>query len=326
MFGKKYYLDPDTLQYKPIRRPLKTRILRFLLVFTASVLLAFVYLTLLGYFTDSPKYRALKDELTHTETRYEVLQHRLDHMDAILEDLQLNDDKIYRPVVSSDPIPPSLRIAGTGGVEHYKHLESFEKGDLMIRALSRVERLNKRAYVQSRSFEELIQLEKERKSMLQHMPLISPISYKDLLWLGDGLKYRKKHPVLGVGKYHNGLDMVANLGKPVYAAGKGVVTIAGWTPYGFGNEVKIDHGYGFETIYGHLSEVSVEKGDTVVRGQLLGKVGNTGISDGYHLHYEIHKNGRIVNPLYYFHDNLTQEEFEEMLQVMAELDSLYMPN
>lgn len=323
MPGKKYYLDPDTLQYKPSRLPLKRKLFRFFTGGLASVLLAFLYFFLLSHFMDSPKEMHLKEQQAQLRLQYDLMNRKLDHLSMQIQDMEMNDDQIYRPVVQSDPIPFSLRNPATGGVKQYAELEAFDNGNLMISTLERLDQLKKKAYVQSRSFEELILLESEREEMLKHMPLISPISYKDLLWLGDGIKYREKHPVLGVGKYHNGQDFTANKGTPVYATGDGEVAIAGWTPYGFGNEVKIDHGYGFITIYAHLSKVLVKKGEKVYRGQLLGEVGNTGLSDGNHLHYEIHKDGKVVNPLYYFHDNLSKEEFEEMLEVMAELDTLY---
>jgi murein DD-endopeptidase MepM/ murein hydrolase activator NlpD len=185
---------------------------------------------------------------------------------------------------------------------------------LMISASKSMDKLLRRTYVQSRSMDEIKPVASDWKNKLEHIPYIRPVEVG--IPLGEGIKYREKHPVLGNSRWHYGQDFSAPTGTEVFATGAGTVTKAGWTPYGFGNRVEVNHGYGFKTIYGHLSAINVEPGDEIQRGDMLGLSGSTGISSGPHLHYEIHYDGKVQNPLYFFDDDLSLEEYNRMIDVM----------
>jgi murein DD-endopeptidase MepM/ murein hydrolase activator NlpD len=321
MVRRRYYLDSESLQYRRVRFSVRQKFSRSIKFILISVPVAAFWIVIFLLLTGSPKERYLQSEVENLKLRYSLLFSDFEKAETILGDIASSEDNIYRPVLDLPLLTESFRESGFGGTSKYDEMEGYDYSDLMISASSRLNSLIRRTYVQSKSFEEIIPEASDWKKRVDHLPYIMPVRVN--ISLGEGVRFRESHPVLGVPRWHHGQDFYAPPGTKVYATGNGVVTKASWNPHGFGNRIEIDHGYGFTSIYGHLSGFNVEVGDSVRRGHLIGFSGNTGISSGPHLHYEIHYNGLVQNPLYFFDDDLSLEEFYEMISAVAESDSLY---
>ena len=315
MLRKKYLLDRKELIYKEYSLSLTQKLARFSLILVVSLILTAGYGIVFKHFFGSPKEKKLQSELEGIQYKYELLENNFEAIGRELDNIAAAEDNVYRPVFDMEKIPSSFRQSGFGGTRKYTELEGYENADILISATKKVDELLRRTYIQSRSFDDIIPVASDWKNKLEHIPYIRPVNVN--IPLGDGLKFREKHPVLGSPRWHYGQDFQAPSGTEVFATGNGVVTRAGWSPFGFGNMVEIDHGYGFKTIYGHLQTVEVTEGQEVVRGGMLGLSGSTGISSGPHLHYEIHYNGKVQNPLYFFDDDLTMEEYNKMIDALT---------
>lgn len=315
MLRKKYLLDRKELIYKEYSLSLTQKLARFSLILVVSLILTAGYGIVFKHFFGSPKEKKLQSELEGIQYKYELLENNFEAIGRELNNIAAAEDNVYRPVFDMEKIPSSFRQSGFGGTRKYTELEGYENADILISATKKVDELLRRTYIQSRSFDDIIPVASDWKNKLEHIPYIRPVNVN--IPLGDGLKFREKHPVLGSPRWHYGQDFQAPSGTEVFATGNGVVTRAGWSPFGFGNMVEIDHGYGFKTIYGHLQTVEVTEGQEVVRGGMLGLSGSTGISSGPHLHYEIHYNGKVQNPLYFFDDDLTMEEYNKMIDALT---------
>jgi murein DD-endopeptidase MepM/ murein hydrolase activator NlpD len=231
--------------------------------------------------------------------------------------MQERDDNIYRVIFEADPIPSSIREAGFGGANRYKDLEGYGNSELVKETARNIDVITKQIYVQSRSFDEVIEMAKSKSEMLASIPAIQPVSNEDLKRIASGFGYRP-HPIYKVMKMHAGIDFTASIGTPIYATGDGVVMKP---PYGagsgFGKYVMIDHGYGYKTLYAHMSSISVKPGQKVKRGEIIGEVGNTGTSTGPHLHYEVVRNDKKVDPINYFFNDLSPEEYQEIITLAS---------
>jgi murein DD-endopeptidase MepM/ murein hydrolase activator NlpD len=254
-------------------------------------------------------------------SQYELMLKDLEKVENVLTDLQQRDDNIYRVIFETDPIPSSIRKAGFGGTNKYSHLESLSNSTLIIETARKLDILSKEAYIQSKSFDEVMKLALNKEEMFASIPAIQPITNRNLKHTASGWGYRI-HPIYKVRKMHWGMDFTAPVGTPVYATGNGRVTELAGTVSGFsefGRYIKINHGWGFETVYAHLSKYNVKEGQEIKRGDIIGYVGNSGLSTAPHLHYEVHKDGQRVNPaLYYFRD-LTAEEFDKMIAISSNI-------
>ncbi|MBN1387278.1 MAG: M23 family metallopeptidase [Bacteroidales bacterium] len=318
MLRKKYLLDQKELIYKEYRLPFTQKLARFILGLVVSAILATGYGIIFKHLFGSPKEKKLQTELEEIQYKYKLLENEFENIGHELADIAVAEDNVYRPVFDMEKISSSFRQSGFGGTRKYTELEGYENTDILLSATKKVDELLRRTYIQSRSFDEIIPIASDWKNKIEHIPFIRPVNVN--IPLGEGLKFREKHPVLGSPRWHYGQDFQSPTGTEVFATGTGVVTRAGWSPYGFGNMVEIDHGYGFKTIYGHLQSVEVTEGQTVVRGGRIGLSGSTGISSGPHLHYEIHYNGKVQNPLYFFDDDLTMEEYNKMINALSNGD------
>ncbi|MBS0011917.1 MAG: M23 family metallopeptidase [Bacteroidales bacterium] len=314
MLRKKYLLDRKELVYKKYKLSFSERLARFTLFFLLSLILAGAYGIVFKHLFGSPREKRLQSELDDITYRYRLLEHSFETIEGKLYAIASAEDNIYRPVLDMDKIPSSLRQSGYGGTKKYSEFEGYENSEILIAARRTADELLRKTYVQSKSFDDIIPVASDWKNKLQHIPYIRPVSVN--IPLGDGLKFREQHPVLGCPRWHYGQDFQSPPGTEVFATGAGRVNRAGWSPFGFGILVEIDHDYGFKTIYGHLSAVKVTRGQHIKRGELIGLSGSTGISSGPHLHYEIHYNGRVQNPLYFFDDDLTMEEYNRMIEVL----------
>jgi len=254
-------------------------------------------------------------------TKSDKLRKReLDNSIETLNSFRLSDDRRYRPVLDMDSVPESYRKAGFGGVDRYRDLTGYMNSDLLISYKSKIDEIKSRATIQQESFKTIAERSGEWKREIDHFPGISPVSVE--FRLGDGLKWRTVHPVLGTSRPHNGQDFEVPYGTDVYATGDGSVIESGWNSGGFGNCIVIDHGYGFQTVYGHLSEIKVVKGQNVKRGDLIGISGSSGLSSGPHLHYQVEKLGEHKNPVNFFNDDVNTDEYYEMIQAFESKSKL----
>lgn len=308
----KYYYDSDTLSYKKIENRKRDRFRRLLLFLVASALFGFIIMAILLQYIESPKEKVMRRELENLTLNYELLNKRMKQSQEILADLQVRDNNIYRVYFEANPIPDEQRKAGFGGVNRYKSLEGFEYSNLIADATKRMDILYKQIYIQSKSLDEISVYAKDKEKLLAAMPAIQPISNEDLTRMASGYGWRLD-PFTKERKFHKGMDFTAPETTPVFATGNGVVQRADNLASGFGNHVRIDHGFEYMTIYAHLSKITARVGQRVKRGDIIGLVGSTGRSQAPHLHYEVWYKDEAVNPINFYYGDLSPEEFQEML-------------
>jgi len=313
----KYYYDTKTLSYKKAERSRAQMLKRVLLFITSSTAIALGLVLLFFTLFDSPKEKELKREINNLLVQYELLEDQISNSSIILDELQERDDNIYRVIFEAEPIDASIRKAGFGGVNRYKKYEGFNHSDLISDLNKKVDQLSKAIYVQSKSFDDVLDLVQNKEEMLAHIPAIQPVANKNLKRMASGYGHRI-HPVYKTKKMHWGMDFSAPKGTEVYATGDGKVEKVKRSKRGYGNQVRIDHSYGYKTFYAHLDNYIVKKGQIVKRGDLIGYVGSTGTSTAPHLHYEVIKGKRKVNPVNYYFNDLTAEEYDRMLELSSQ--------
>lgn len=237
----------------------------------------------------------------------------MNNLAVVLDDLEQRDDNVYRAIFEAEPIPDDIRKSGFGGADRYNDLEGFTYSQLMISTTQKMDQLAKQMYIQSKSYDEVVKLAENKEKLLSSIPSIMPISVKDLKGTPSGFGYRT-HPIYKIVKMHTGMDFNAAIGTPIYATGDGVVERADAEASGYGNHVVINHGFGYETLYGHMSKIMVAPGQQVKRGEVIGLVGNTGTSSGPHVHYEVIRNGNKINPISYYFLDLSPVEYQQIIQ------------
>jgi len=312
----KYKFDHKTLSYDKIVLSRKQKFYRFLTYFAATFLIAVIYNVIFIIFFDTPREKGLIRENQQLATQYEILNNRFDLVEKTLEDLQKRDDNIYRVIFEAEPIPPSVRSAGFGGTNRYIDLQGYKNSELVTETAQRLDRITKQLYVQSKSYDEVIELAKNKEKMVSCVPAIMPISNKDLRRTASGWGWRI-HPIYKIRKFHYGMDFTAPTGTEVYASGDGTVVTVENSLRGYGKRIIIDHGFGYKTLYAHLNGFNVRKGQKVKRGEVIGFVGSSGTSTAPHLHYEVFKNNKKVNPVHYYFNDLTPEEFDKMIFISS---------
>ena len=310
----KYYYDTKTLSYKPIKLNSGEKIKGYFIFFLSSILLSFFILLIFYQFFDSPKEKKLKLEIQNLTSQYEVIDKNMKQVEIVLDEIQDRDDNIYRVIFEADPIPTSIRKQGFGGVNRYEKLLGLSNSELMINTSKKIDQLTKQLYLQSKSFDEVIDLAKNKSNMLASIPAIQPVANKDLKRMASGYGYRI-HPIYKTRKMHYGMDFSAKTGTEIYSTGDGVVSKVKRSKRGYGNYVKINHGFGYETLYAHMSKYIVKKGQKVKRGEVIGFVGNSGISTAPHLHYEVRKDNKKINPVNFNYNDLSPEEYEKMIEI-----------
>ncbi|MCY1721369.1 M23 family metallopeptidase [Prolixibacteraceae bacterium Z1-6] len=321
MAKKKYKFNPETLSYETVGLTLKARIWKWITYFSSSFALALIMVVLFVNFYETPRSKAIKRENKQLLTQYELLSKDLNKIENVLSELQQRDDNIYRVIFEAEPIPSTVRKAGFGGSNKYSHLEGLSNADLVIETAKKLDVVSKEAYIQSKSYDEVLKLALNKEKMLAALPAIQPITNKDLKRISSGWGYRI-HPIYKVRKMHWGQDFTAPIGTPIFATGDGEIkeiTGSNRSRVGLGLHIKLDHGYGYETVYGHLNGFNVKRGQKVKRGEIIGYVGNSGGSTAPHLHYEVHKNGKKVNPAYYMFKDLTPQEYDKMIAISSNI-------
>ena len=264
-------------------------------------------------YIESPKERTLKRELQNAQLQFELLNKKMKEAEAVLASIAERDNNIYRVYFEANPIPDEQRKAGFGGINRYKNLEGFDNSKLIIESNKRLDILQKQIVVQSKSLDEIAKLAAEKEKLLAAIPAMQPVRNQDLKRMASGYGMRSD-PFTKVRKMHYGMDFSAPRGTPIYASGDGIIDRADNTATGYGNHIRIDHGYGYVSLYAHLYKYNVRKNQKVKRGDLIGFVGSTGRSEAPHLHYEIFKDGERINPINFYYGSLTAEEFNKMLE------------
>lgn len=314
----KYRFNTNSLTYERAKLTPREIALRVLSYLATGLVFATVVIVLAYRFLDSPKEKQLLRENENLKIQYDILNKRVELLADVLEDLQQRDDNIYRVIFEAEPIADNIRKAGFGGVNRYKKLEGFDNSQLVIEATKKIDRLSKQMYIQSKSFDEVFKLAKSKEIMLASIPAIQPISNKDLTRFASGFGYRT-HPIYKIQHLHTGLDFTAPVGTEIYATGDGTIKEVNSEPRGYGNHIIISHGFGYETLYAHMSKFNgLRPGQKVKRGEVIGFVGNTGTSTGPHLHYEVIKNGEKINPINFFYNDLTPEEYQKMIEIASQ--------
>lgn len=322
----KYYYDTETCKYERVRTRKSDVVLNALGFLSLTVMLAVGLLILYDNYFESPKELILKNEVRELEFYYDKLNKDVELLSQILDNIEQRDDNIYRVVLGAEPIEKSVRDAGIGGADRYADIrkKSIGHSDLVIALHERVDKLRRKLYIESKSQDEVVHLAEKKEKLYASIPAIQPVSNKQLIALASGFGLRI-HPVYKVKKMHNGIDFAASIGTPVYATADGSVTKVEVRFSGYGKMVEIDHGFGYRTRYAHMHDFAVRKGQHVKRGDLIGYVGNTGLSTAPHLHYEVFINDQRVDPVHYFFNDLTAAEYEKILELAsAENQSLGM--
>jgi len=307
----KYHFNPRLLTFEKAKVTIKDKLLKLLGYFATGIAFSSIVILIAYNFFNSPKEKQLVREIDQYQFQYKLLNDRLERIQSVLTDLQTRDDKIYRVIFEADPIPSSVRNVGYGGTDRYSGLKGFKNSDLLIETTKKLDKITSQLYVQSKSFDEVWDLTKRKSEMLKSIPAIIPIKNgSNKLVSGFGKRY---HPLLKTLHFHAGVDIAVPRGTPIYATGNGtIVEINGMS--GYGNVVVIDHGFGYQTLYAHMSRKAVKVGQKVKRGECIGYVGSTGLSTAPHLHYEVIKNSTKVNPIHFFFNDLTPEEYDQVIE------------
>jgi murein DD-endopeptidase MepM/ murein hydrolase activator NlpD len=309
----KYYYDPETLSYRKIQRKKRTTFKYAAMFILGSALFGFLFVFISSQYIESPKERELARELQNMELQYKLLNKRMDDAISALENVEERDNAIYRLYFEANPIPEEQRRAGFGGINRYKKFEGYDNSQLIAETNKRLDVLEKAIVIQSKSLDEIAKLAEDKEKFLESIPAIQPVSNMDLTRMASGYGYRTD-PFTKVRKFHFGMDFTAPRGTPIYATGNGVVKRADSRSTGYGKHIRIDHGYGYVSLYAHLYKYNVKVNQRVKRGDLIGFVGSTGRSEAPHLHYEIFKDGERINPINFYYGNLSAEEFDELLR------------
>ena len=306
----KYYYDSENLAYRKIsvRKRKKFGVAALFLIASALFgFLCFVVLLNTPYF-ETPKDRLQAREIDNLKLNFSILNKKMDQVEDVVDAVGNRDNNIYRAYFNMAAIPDSARKAGFSAKNRYQTLEGYNNSQLVISTTKRVDMLTKELALQSKSLDVILELAKAKNKLLAAIPAIQPVRNENLKSLASGFGYRTD-PFTKARKMHEGMDFSAKNGTPIYATGDGVIAKADNTASGYGNHIVIKHGYGYETLYGHLSKYKVRAGQHVKRGDIIGYVGSTGRSEGPHLHYEVHKDGKVVNPLNFYYGNISAIEY-----------------
>jgi len=312
----KYYFNTHTLRFEKVDTPLKVRLLQLFGFIAASIVTGVVIVAILFQYIDSPKEKLLRQQNESYKANYSLVQQRLKQLELQMTELESRDNEVYRSIFESSPIPDSARLKNMDALKEAKLIQNLSSSDLLQNMIDQLNNLSVRTSFQDKSFMEITSMVKNKEKLLRAIPAIQPVSNKNLNRIGGSFGYRID-PVYKDFRFHQGLDFTAPSGTPIYATADGVVQIAGFSTDGYGNKVVINHGFGYQTLYGHMFRVKAKAGQTVKRGEVIGYIGNTGKSTGPHCHYEVIKRGIKVDPVYYFYNDLTPAQFDRILKAAA---------
>lgn len=312
----KYYYNTHTLRFEKLETPLRVRLLRVFGFIAASIVTAGIIVLIAFRYIESPKEKILAEENTNLRQNYSLLQQRVLQLQQQMAQLESRDNDVYRSIFEATPIPDSARVKQMEKNKEIQLVQSMGESELVNSITAQLNNLVLRAAYQEKSYKEIDGMINNKEKLLAAIPAIQPVSNKDLNRIASGFGYRID-PVYKVSKFHAGLDFTAPQGTPIYATADGVVKEANYNAGGYGNHVIINHGYGYETLYGHMVRIKARRGQQVKRGEVIGYVGSTGKSTGPHCHYEVHKSGQPVDPVYFFYNDLTPEQYDRLLKIAA---------
>lgn len=312
-----YRFNPDTLSFDKIERSVRSLIKKILGYLSTGIVSGIIFFFIFLQFFETPVTKKLKRENQQLLSQFNLMNKDIEKISKAMEDIQMRDDNIYRVIFEANPIPSSIRMAGFGGANRYTALESMDNAELIVSVAKKLDILSKQVYVQSKSYDDVVRMALGKEKMLASIPSIMPVSNRDLKRTASGWGMRM-HPIYRIPRFHYGMDFTAPTGTDVFSTGNGIVKEVGRNS-GYGNTVVIDHGYGYETLYGHLSRTKVIIGQSVNRGDVIGLIGSTGASTAPHLHYEVMKNGQKVNPQNYYFQDLNPAEYEKMISISTNM-------
>ena len=312
----KYYYNTHTLRYEKLETPLHVRLLRIFGFVATAIVTAVIIVAIAFQYIDSPREKLLQQQNDDLRENYTLLSGQLQHLQQQMAELENRDNNVYRSIFESAPVPDSARLKQMQKNQEVKLVQSMSEQDLVQNLTNELNNLTLRVAYQEKSYKDIDKLINNKAKLLAAIPAIQPVSNKDLSRIASGFGYRVD-PVYKVTKFHAGLDFTAPQGTPIYATADGVVKEAGFDNGGYGNHVVINHGYGYETLYGHMYRIKTRRGQSVKRGEVIGYVGSTGKSTGPHCHYEVHKSGTPVDPVYFFYNDLTPEQYDRLLKLAA---------
>jgi murein DD-endopeptidase MepM/ murein hydrolase activator NlpD len=312
----KYYYNTNTLRYEKLEVPLRVKLLRIFGFIAAAFVTAFLISFFAFQFVGSPNEKLLRAQNERLKDNYSDLSDQVNNLEKQMKELEKRDNDIYRSIFEANPIPDSAREKQLENQIELATVEGMGNNELFQSLVNTMNSLSSRIQVQSTSYKEVDELIRNKEQLLSHTPAIQPVSNKDLTRIASGFGYRID-PIYKTTKMHAGIDFTAPQGTPIYATAMGTVRISGNTGNGYGNHVVINHGYGYETLYGHMTKIKVRSGQQVTRGEVIGWVGSTGKSTGPHLHYEVHKNDNKIDPVYFFYNDLSPDQFDRILKQAA---------
>ena len=312
----RYQFNTKSLKIEKVQVTMAERMKRLAGSMAFGLVFGVVVIVLAYNFISSPREKVLLNELEQYKLQFKIMNDRLDKVQNVLADVQDRDDNIYRVIFEAEPVPSEIRKAGFGGVDRYEQLERIANSEIVVNTARRLDEITSQLVVQSKSYDEVFKLAKNKEKLIASIPAIQPVDFYDLRRIGSLFGYRTD-PFYKVTKFHEGIDFTAAVGTPIYATGDGVISVAEYNSGGYGNKIIINHGYSYETVYAHLSKIKVKVGQRVKRGEIIGLMGNTGKSTAPHLHYEVHKAGVPMNPIYFFFNDITPAEYAAMLEMSS---------
>jgi murein DD-endopeptidase MepM/ murein hydrolase activator NlpD len=312
----KYFYNTHTLRFEKLETSLRRRLLQFFGFMAASIVTGMIIVLITFRYIDSPKEKLLRQENDNMKENYAALQERSKQLQLQMAELEKRDNSVYRSIFEAQPVPDSARVKDKEVKKEVILVQSIGESELVNGLTDQLNNLSLRLAYQAKSYNTIGDMVKNKEKLLLAIPAIQPVSNKDLTRIASGFGYRID-PVYKVTKFHAGLDFTAPLGTPIYATADGVVKEASFNAGGYGNHVVINHGFGYQTLYGHMYKIKSHVGQSVKRGEVIGYVGSTGKSTGPHCHYEVHKNGPPVDPIYYFYNDLTPAQFDRILKLAA---------
>lgn len=309
----KYRINPETLALERIEHGILFWLKRSGQYIIVGLILGIVFFFVFFMIFPSPREKQLIEQKESLEAQMQLMDRRVNQMQVVMTDMAQRDDNLYRVLFGAEPIPLAVRQGATNKISYYEDLARMNDSQLAADLQLKVDVLEREMYVQANSFNEILEMAKSQETMMDNIPAIQPVLNKDLKHVASGWGFRI-HPIYHTRKFHYGMDFSAKTGTDVFATGNAKVVYVGWRQ-GYGNTVILDHGYGYQTLYGHLFKSLVRVGQKVTRGDVIALVGNTGASVGPHLHYEVHKDGRPVDPRNYYFIDLNPEEYDKMIQM-----------
>lgn len=314
MAKTKYIYNPQTLDYEEYKPSKGKRFRRVLLYILTAGIIGYCVTTIIQNTIGTPKERMQARELEFMKLQYDIINDKISNIDELLGEMQDRDDNIYRMIFEAEPIPTSIRKAGYGGTNRYDALSGYDNSKIVAETAKKIDVIESQLYVQSKSFDDVYNMAKNKAKMLSCIPAIMPVKDVDIYRISSHYGYRTD-PFYKVQKMHGGIDFSAPIGTHIYCSGDGVVEKVTTGNSGYGNNIVVNHGYGYKTRYAHLSKAHVKEGQKVKRGEYIADVGNSGKSTAPHLHYEVIKNNKTINPVNFFFNDLTPEEYDKILEL-----------